>query len=249
MLQDEEYARQVFNTPSPGKENRHKPLRKKTGPLDSFLASQSPKPSPGTPRSTDTSKSVIGSQKTPDTVLQSRRVVAPATATSQTPKALRAKTLFSPNNITTFMKQNGIRGKCETITSKDSTNEVNEEQDMTTSEKPSSPALDLASIIETVDEVPANRLVKKRQVLEIDDFETQSLENDSGDESQNLLQDQDLPELYNSNESLTSLRSLESSNLMDSPQSLLSPPESQIEFAGRSRLSSNAKSPRNCPIF
>eukprot|EP00088_Acartia_fossae_P027621 TRINITY_DN2836_c0_g1_i22.p1 TRINITY_DN2836_c0_g1~~TRINITY_DN2836_c0_g1_i22.p1 ORF type:complete len:618 (-),score=184.44 TRINITY_DN2836_c0_g1_i22:457-2310(-) len=97
-LEDEELARQVQNTPSPGKENRFFKKKKLVrGPLDSFISSsQTFTPSPD--RQTATSFK-FSSQQTPSSS-------QPSSASKTTPKS---KTLFGSNNIKAFLKENKVQ--------------------------------------------------------------------------------------------------------------------------------------------
>jgi len=99
-IEDQELALMIQNTPSPGKENRLVQKKKNIvrGPLDSFLSSSQPmSPSQG---SQSLLKSPVSSQST----------MEKSNKNSQNPK-----TLFSPNNITKFMKENKLPSQRQSI--------------------------------------------------------------------------------------------------------------------------------------
>jgi len=134
--QDEELARLIHNTPSPGKENRRKLFRKKTGPLDMYFASPKssqvpPKSSQVSPKSSQVSPKssqgtvnssgleTVGSQQTEAQPSSSKqpRMRSPTTGATATARIGRVKALFSSNNITGFRMLNGMNTRCETVTS------------------------------------------------------------------------------------------------------------------------------------
>lgn len=107
LVQDEEFARTLLNTPSPGKENRFTPRRRKTGPLDSFFSRTSEKQKPRV-ENRGGSKDPGGVSK-PDSPLTSISTsLHEKSAVKPSPK-----TLFCPNNISSFMKKHLLK-KCET---------------------------------------------------------------------------------------------------------------------------------------
>jgi len=122
--QDEELARLIHNTPSPGKENRRKLFRKKTGPLDMYFAS--PKSSQGSPKSSQGTNvnssglASVGSQQTPvqPQGAYQRRTSSPTAGSPAPARIGRVKALFSSNNIAGFRMLNGL--STETVTSGDS---------------------------------------------------------------------------------------------------------------------------------
>jgi len=145
-LQDEEFARSLFNTPSPGKENIQKSRqRRRTGPLDSFLV-----PSPPASQGLGSTQPANTQNSPPQAFIDNKppanRFTLPIKAKTTVPllpsatlkmseselnviKSSSPPALFSCNNISKFMAVNGMKSISETVTSS-TTNDSQESQSL-----------------------------------------------------------------------------------------------------------------------